>query len=311
MKRSDTLVLGTRGSALALWQAHHVSSILHTRGISVQIVEVRTTGDRITDVPLAKIGDKGLFTRELDVALQDGEIDLAVHSLKDLPTQMPDGIALAAVTRREEPRDAFVAHPSFSGSLDDLPEGAVLATSSLRRQAQLLAWRSDLVVTSVRGNVDTRLKKLDESTWHGMILAAAGLKRLNLDFRIRQLIPASIMLPAVGQGALGVVCSHDNTELRFMLRDALEDRETRIAVTCERAFLRRLEGGCQVPIGAHAVVDSGRLMLEGTVTSLDGRKQVRDRIEGTPEDPDSLGNELAETLLQKGAAGILSDIRSK
>lgn len=311
MKHSHTLVLGTRGSALALWQARHVGALLRTAGISVQIVEVRTTGDRITDVPLAEIGDKGLFTRELDVALLKGEIDLAVHSLKDLPTQLPDGITLAAVSEREEPWDAFVAHPSFIGRLDDLPEGATIATSSLRRQAQLLAWRPDLEVVPVRGNVDTRLRKLDESAWHGMILAAAGLRRLNMDSRIRQVVPASIMLPAVGQGALGIVCAQENEELRQQLHDALDDTDTRVAVTSERAFLRRLEGGCQVPIGAYASVQSGRLSVEGMVASLDGRMLVRDRIGGNPENAASLGNELAERLLKKGAADILRDIRSK
>ncbi|RMH63746.1 MAG: hydroxymethylbilane synthase, partial [Bacteroidetes bacterium] len=200
-----TRIIGTRGSALALWQAHHVRDLLTAAGYPVEIRTITTKGDRILDVPLAEIGSKALFTKELDEALLRGEIHLAVHSLKDLPTALPEGLCLAAITERADPRDAFIAHPSVAGGLADLPEGATLATSSLRRRSQLKAWRPDLTIVPVRGNVDTRLARLDAGTWHGMILATAGVVRLERTDRIRERIDPALMLPAVGQGALGVV----------------------------------------------------------------------------------------------------------
>ena len=302
---SDTLVLGTRGSALALWQAHFVEERLARRGIPVSIREIQTTGDRITDVPLAKIGDKALFTRELDAALVDGRIDLAVHSLKDLPSMLPEGIAIAAVPERASPWDAFVAHPEFEGGLSALPTGAVVATSSLRRKAQLLAWRPDLEVVPVRGNVDTRLEKLDRSDWHGMVLACAGLERLDAADRIREEISTDIMLPAVSQGALGVVCRTNDGDTRGMLREVLQDDASARITRCERAFLARLEGGCQVPIGAHARLDGDSLVLVGCVASLDGSMMVRDSAEDSAENPEQLGTDLAESLLDRGAGEIL------
>ena len=310
MRAARPLVLGTRRSALALWQANHVRRALEAAGYDVRLEEVVTMGDRVQDVPLAKIGDKALFTRELDVALLDGRIHAAVHSLKDLPTRLPEGIALAAVGEREEPWDAFVAHPSFSGGLADVPEGATLATSSLRRGAQLKAWRPDLQIVSVRGNVDTRLAKLDASDWHGLILATAGLLRLGQEARIRERITPEIMLPAVSQGALGIACAQRDEATCALLHETLHHAPTSVAVRAERAFLRRLEGGCQVPIGAWGRIASGnRLQLDGCVASLDGTLLVRDQRTGSVADPEKLGTALAEELLGQGAAEILEAVR--
>lgn len=303
------LIIGTRGSALALWQANHVRSRLEAAGCTVQLELIRTTGDRILDVPLSAIGDKGLFTKELDAALLDGRIHVAVHSLKDLPTQLPEGIVLAAVSEREEPWDAFVAHPGFGGKLADLPPGARLGTSSLRRQAQLRAWRGDLELEPIRGNVDTRLARLDAGDLHGIVLARAGLVRLGLASRIRETIGPDIMLPAVGQGALGIVCAGSDEATRALLQRVLHHSPTAAAVYAERALLRRLEGGCSVPVGAYGRVEGGRLVLDGSVAALDGSVQYRDRVEGAPDEADRLGNELAERLLNAGADAILAGIR--
>ncbi len=305
------LVLGTRASALALRQARHVKGLLEGVGYLVDVDEITTTGDRILDVPLSKVGDKALFTKEIDLALLDGRIHLAVHSLKDLPTQLPAGIRLAAVTAREDPRDAFVAHPRYEGTLADLPLGATLATSSLRRTAQLKAWRDDLTVVSVRGNVDTRLNKLDSGDWHGLLLASAGLERLGLRVRIRELIDMDIMLPAVGQGALGIVCSEEDDDVFALLRDVLHSPATGFGTAAERAFLRKLEGGCSVPVGAYGYVgDEGDLILEGCVATLDGATLIRDGIQGEMDQAEQLGLALAERILQAGAGDILSEIRS-
>ena len=305
------LILGTRGSALALWQARHVKDRLESAGVIVELMEVQTTGDRILDTPLAEIGDKGLFTKELDVAMLAGEIHLAVHSLKDLQTTLPDGIVLAAVGEREAPWDAFVAHPDFEGGLDDLPPEAVVATSSLRRQAQLLARRPDLRMEPVRGNVDTRLRKLDASDWHAMILAVAGLVRLGLDERIRERLRLDRMIPAVSQGALGIVCAEHDEATRTLLRQVLHHAPTAAATTAERAFLRRLEGGCQAPIGGHAFLnEAGHLELYGCVAALDGSTLLRHRKVAAPEAADALGTDLAELLLDRGARSILDAIRA-
>ncbi len=304
-----TLVLGTRGSALALWQAQYVKARLEAAGQDVVLQTITTQGDRILDVPLAKIGDKGLFTKELDLALLDGRIHLAVHSLKDLPTKLPDGLVIAAVLERAAPWDAFVAHPSFEGMLHELPEGAVLATSSLRRQAQLLAWRPDLNIVSVRGNVDTRLRKLDASDWQGMVLAEAGLVRLGLAERIRQRFPAEVMLPAVSQGALGVVCAEKDTATRQLVREVLHHARSAAAVVAERAFLRRLEGGCQVPIGAYARIESEALVLDGVIAAVDGKQQVRGQEQGPVDEAEALGTALAERLHREGGEQILHAIR--
>jgi hydroxymethylbilane synthase len=305
----DSVILGTRASALALWQAHHVKARLEAAGHAVDVQEVTTTGDRILDTPLAEIGDKGLFTKELDLALLEGRIHLAVHSLKDLPTTLPAGITIAAVSERAAPWDAFVAHPSFDETLADLPEGATLATSSLRRKAQLLAWRPDLQVVPVRGNVDTRLRKLDESDWHGLILAVAGLERLGLDDRIRERVPFEVMIPAVSQGALGIVCSETDKPTRQLLRETIHHEPAGTVVTAERAFLRRLEGGCSAPIGAHARFQNGVLRLDGCVASVDGQRLVRGHRTGSSGEADALGLTLANDLLERGAGAILDAIR--
>lgn len=305
------LVLGTRGSALALRQAHLVRDRLDELGFMVELRIIKTTGDRILDVPLSDVGDKGLFTKELDLALVDGSIQLAVHSLKDLPTRLSEGLVIAAVTEREDPRDAFVAHPSFHGRLADVPAGATLATSSLRRRAQLKAWRSDLNVEPIRGNVDTRVKKLDAGEWVGIVLAAAGLKRLGMEARISEVIDTDIMLPAVGQGALAIVCMEEDETTRALLRETLHAPETFNAVIAERAFLHRLEGGCSVPIAAYGRATPDGLTLEGCVADLQGRRVYRDHRKGPPENAETMGTELAEELLRRGADEILDEIRTR
>ena len=306
---ANTLTLGTRGSALAVTQAGLIKLKLEKVGQSVDLREISTTGDRILDVPLSEIGDKALFTKELDLALLDGSIQLAVHSLKDLPTQLPAGLRIAAVPERENPRDAFVAHPTFEGQLEDLPRGARLATSSLRRRAQVLAWRSDLDVVPVRGNVDTRLAKLDASDWHGLLLARAGLARLGLTERIRQTIEIDLMLPAVGQGALAVVCAEEDKTTIALLRETIHDRDTWLSVLAERAFLRRLEGGCSVPVGAFGRVEAGELRLNGCVASLDGAPLLRGSKNGSLEEGERMATELADELIAQGADDILAEIR--
>ena len=307
---NEVVRIGTRSSDLALWQAHHVRDALTGAGYQTEVITISTKGDEILDVPLAEIGDKALFTKELDVAMLDGRIDLAVHSLKDLPTTLPDGLELVAVTEREDAGDAFVAHPDFDGTLDDLPAGATIATSSQRRRAHLKTWRADLNVVPVRGNIGTRLGKLDESDWHGMILASAGLLRLGLADRIRQTVPQEIMVPAVGQGALGIVARAGDERIQAMLHDRLHHQETFHCVTAERAFLRTLEGGCSVPIGAHALIISGQVRLTGSVASLDGTQQFRDVGEGEPGTADTLGTTLATQLLQRGADRLLATFRA-
>jgi hydroxymethylbilane synthase len=308
----SALVLGTRGSTLALRQANLVRERLEALGLSIRIRVIRTKGDRVLDVPLSEIEDKGLFTAELDLALLDGTIQLAVHSLKDLPTRLSEGIVLAAVPKREDPRDAFVAHAAFTGGLSDVPEGGTLATASLRRRSQLKAWRPDLRVVPVRGNVDTRVKKLDAGTWSGIVLAAAGLKRLGMERRITELLDPDVMLSAVGQGALAVVCAEEDTATRAFLRETIHDPPSFNAVIAERAFLHRLQGGCTVPVGARAIDDArGTLELDGCVADPDGTVVVRGRIDGRTEDGERLGIDLAEELLARGADEILDAIRQK
>jgi glutamyl-tRNA reductase len=309
-ERPRILRLGTRGSALALWQARYVKDRLEAAGHAVLIEEIATEGDRRQDVPLTEVEGKAFFTKDIDQALLDGRIDLAVHSLKDLPTELPEGLVLAAVPTRESPFDAFVAHPSYGGGFDELPAGARIATSSLRRTALLRARRPDLEIVLVRGNVDTRLRKLAESPWAGMVLASAGLIRLGLADHIRTELDPAWMLPAVGQGALAVV-STDRTGLSHELAAILTDAATEAAVRAERAFLRRLEGGCQVPVGAWARLDTeGRLILDGAVAALDGRVVVRGRRIVGAEEAESGGEALADQLLAEGADRILALIRS-
>ena len=268
------LIIGTRQSLLALWQSNHIADLLRRQypECTVTLKKIITKGDRILDVPLAKIGGKGLFTKELETALLEGEIDLAVHSLKDMPTILPEGLCLTAVTKRANAGDAFVSNKY--ASIETLPQGAVLGTSSLRRKAQLLAARPDLKIVDLRGNVDTRLRKLDD----GQILAAAGLTRLGYTDRIREIIPHNFCLPAVGQGALAIECRTDNTEVRAML-NFLNDQPTKQATDAERAFLGLIEGGCQVPIGVHAVTEGDAVSIEAIIASLDGSTVLRETLQ--------------------------------
>jgi hydroxymethylbilane synthase len=303
---SEQLRLGTRGSALALWQAEWTKTSLENRfsGLSVELVPIKTTGDRILDVPLARIGGKGLFTKEIDEALLDGRIDLAVHSLKDVPFQLPDGIALAAVPEREDPRDAFI---SDGRKLQDLPARARIGTSSLRRQVQLRHHFPALDLFALRGNVDTRLRKLASGEFDGIVLAVAGLKRLGHQSRITQILDDDIMVPAVGQGALGVVCRSGDAGTRDLLQ-ALDHVPTNTAVTAERALLRCLGGSCQVPIAGKARIEGGRLFVKGLIASLDGTRVVSHEVWGPIDQAYTLGLDLGEALLAMGAGEILAEI---
>ena len=301
--------IGSRGSDLALWQANLVKKSFESffPDTNFEIKIIKTTGDELMDIPLSKIGDKGLFTRQIETALLNCEIDFAVHSLKDLQTAQPDGLKIGAVCKREIPNDVFISK-SFA-AIDDLPAGSRIATGSLRRRSQLLSYRPDLVTEDIRGNIPTRLKRFDESDLDGMILAYAGLHRLNLESRITQIIPVEIMLPAVGQGAIAVEIRDGDEQIEH-LTAKLDDPATRVCVTAERAFLRRLEGGCQVPIGALATIESDRISLEGMVGSLDGRTVFRERMGGHLEEAETLGTRLAETLIEQGAERLLEDVRA-
>ncbi|MGN0709254.1 MAG: hydroxymethylbilane synthase [Anaerovoracaceae bacterium] len=301
------LVIGTRKSRLAMWQSEYIKGRLESEypGVTVGLSKIVTKGDKILDVPLAKIGDKGLFTKELESALLTGETDLAVHSLKDMPMQLPDGLCITAVTKREDPGDAFVSN-RFE-RLEDLPEGAVVGTSSLRRKAQLLAWRPDLDVRDLRGNVDTRLKKLDDGEFDAVVLASSGLKRLGHADRIRENIPFEICVPAVGQGALAIECREDDEEVRGML-GFLNDTETRACTDAERAFMTRIGGGCQVPVGVHAELSGAALELTAVISSLDGSRFIKDSAECAPGDGASTGSMLGEKMLRNGGDAILAEI---
>jgi hydroxymethylbilane synthase len=295
------LVIASRGSQLALWQARWVEGQLTARGHQCRIEIIKTTGDKITDVPLAKVGTKGLFTKEIEEALLDGRADLAVHSLKDLPTELPEGLVIAAVPEREDARDAVVGK-----RLDELPRGARVGTSSLRRSAQLRKLRPDLAIESVRGNVDTRLRKLDEGQYDSILLAAAGLKRLGWGARIAEILPADAMCSAVGQGALAIETRAAGPG--FDAVRVLDHAATHAAVAAERGVLAALGGGCQVPIGAHATVEGGRVRLLGVVVSPDGTELVRAESQGAAEDAEALGRRLGEELLAKGAQRILESV---
>ena len=302
--------IGSRGSQLALWQANHISTLLRAQGHEVEIEIIHTTGDKITDVPLAMVGTKGglgkgVFTKEIEEALAAGRVDLAVHSLKDLPTELPGGFEIAAVTKREDPRDAFCS--IHFARIEDLFPGARVGTSSLRRQAQLKAIRSDLDVHPLRGNVDTRLRKLEQDEYDAIILASAGLKRLGKTELIRQIIPPEIMCPAAGQGALAIEVRDGDTKMRDALA-FLNDPAARTATICERALLHSLGGGCQVPIGAFAEMKDGRLRLESMVADPDGSKLLRDSRDGNIKDAEKLGNEAAAALLARGGDAILEAV---
>ncbi len=310
VRHTAPLTIGTRSSPLARRQAATVRDRLAAEGHLAELREITTTGDRILDKPLARINSQALFTKELDDALLSGAIDLAVHSLKDWPTETPPGLVVGAISPREDPSDAFVGHPGYSGGLADLPEGAALATSSPRRQAQLLAWRPDLRIEPVRGNVGTRLRKLAESAWSGLILAAAGLKRLNMEECITERIPTDIMLPAPGQGALAVVCTDRNERIRALLRETVHDPRAARAVQAERAFLHELRGGCSIPVGAWGRLRGERLALDGCIASLDGRRLCRAQRTGPASESRTLGEALARDLLAQGGREILKELRT-
>jgi hydroxymethylbilane synthase len=297
------LRIGSRGSQLALWQANHISALLRERGHEVEIEIIKTTGDKITDVALAKVGTKGMFTKEIEEALAAGRVDLAVHSLKDLPTEVPPDFEIAAITQRENPRDVLVSKKH--ASIKELPQRARVGTSSLRRQAQLKALRPDLEIHPLRGNVDTRLRKLEAGDYEAIILAAAGVNRLGLTALVKQIIPAEMMCPAAGQGALGIEIRNGDEGIRQHL-SFLDDIAARQTTTAERALLNRLGGGCQVPIGAFAELREKQIHLEGVVAHPDGSLVLRESRDGN--DPERLGNEVGETLLSRGGDSILQQV---
>jgi len=304
------LKIGTRGSQLALFQANWVKDRLvqvHPN-LDVLLVKIKTTGDKIQDAPLAKIGGKGLFVKEIEEALLQKRADLAVHSIKDVPTEFPKGLHLSVITKREDPRDVLISKDGKP--LKDLPKGAKIGTSSLRRQAQLLHFRSDFELIPLRGNLDTRLKKLKTMNLDAIILALAGVKRLGFEERITEIIPPEVSLPAIGQGALGIETRMADQEVERQIR-FLNDRDSSIAVSAERAFLGKLEGGCQVPIAAFARIVGASLQIDGLVGTTDGQRLIRHHLEGPVEKAESLGVELAEILLGQGAKEILDEVYQK
>ena len=304
------LRVGTRGSELALAQTRGVVTSLKQRhpGLEIEIETIRTQGDRVTDVPLSLMGDRGLFIKEIESALLDGTVDFAVHSMKDLPTELPAGLILAAVTERLDPRDMLIARKA--GSLETLPRDGTLATGSLRRRSQVLAARPDLRIVELRGNITTRLRKFSQSRWDAMVLASAGLVRLGVAEHVFTPIPTDQMLPAVGQGALGLEARADDREVLQYLSD-LDHHETSFQVEAERALLRRLQGGCQVPIGASCTLLNHRLVLEAYIGTPDGRRHLRRKVEGSKEQPRELGESLAQQMLREGGSEILDEVRSE
>lgn len=303
----DRIRIGTRSSRLALWQANWVKEQLEKRypGIKCSLEKIKTRGDKITDVPLAKVGGKGLFLKEIEDTLLNGKIDIAVHSMKDVPTTLPEGLIIRAITEREDFRDVLISRDNIK--LGDLPLNSRIGTSSLRRQAQLLHFCKSFHVVALRGNLDTRLKKLKTHPLNAIIVAAAGLKRMGWEDRISEYIPPEVMLPAIGQGALGIETRVDEDRSNNIV-DFLNSPDSETTITAERTFLRRLEGGCQVPIAALAEINDGVLTLCGIVGSIDGRVILRDSVEGNPDNPVILGEKLAEKLLAKGAGEVLREI---
>ena len=329
---SKRITIGTRGSKLALWQAEFVKTQLQklSPDLGIEIRKIKTTGDKILDVPLAQVGGKGLFVKEIEEALLRYEADIAVHSMKDVPTDFPDGLHLPVVCEREDPRDALIVNkklkvkseklnpplPPFSKGgqggitqslIFSLPQNAKIGTSSLRRSCQLLSLRPDLKIEQLRGNLDTRLRKLDEGQFDAIILAAAGMNRLGLQDGITEILPLDISLPAIGQGAIGIEC-RINDEWVNNLVSALNHPETFVCVKAERAFLKKLEGGCQVPIAAHARLKDGRIVMQGLVGSISGDKIIKGYSEGEPGHAENLGIALAEEILSKGAKEILDEV---
>lgn len=306
------IVIGTRGSMLALWQAEWVKAELNRIEPSLEIVihKIKTTGDKILDVPLAKVGGKGLFVKEIEESLLRGESDLAVHSMKDVPSELPEGLHLSAICKREDPRDALVVRTALRPTVCDirqLPQSAKVGTSSLRRACQLRHLRQDLQIETLRGNLDTRLRKLDMGQYDAIILASAGLRRMGWTDRISNFIDPSELLPAVGQGAIGIECRIDDSFINS-LTGCLNHRDTSIAVRAERAFLKRLGGGCQVPIAGHATVSDSLLSISGLVGNLKGDRLIRSQLQGSVDEPERLGVELAETLLRMGADELLKEV---
>lgn len=303
----STLTIATRKSMLAMWQAEHIKARLEQLhpGLQVELLPMSTRGDVILDTPLAKIGGKGLFVKELEIAMLEGKADIAVHSMKDLPVEFPDGLELYGICEREDPRDAFVSNNYHS--LDELPSGAVVGTCSLRRKCQILAQYPQLKVHDLRGNVQTRLNKLDNGQFDAIILAASGLIRLDLHARIRQRIAVEVSLPANGQGVLGIECRSNDSATKALL-EPLICQHTRSCVLAERAMNRRLQGGCQVPIGAYAELHGDQLHLRGLVGRPDGSEIIEGEITGDRADAEQIGIELAEFLLERGAGKILADV---
>jgi hydroxymethylbilane synthase len=311
MEMRNKIIIATRSSKLALWQAEWIKSQIKNihPDMEVELNKIKTTGDKILDVPLAQVGGKGLFVKEIEEAMLRGEADLAVHSMKDVPTDLPERLHLSAICKREDPRDAFIAGAGIS-SFRDLPQGGHVGTSSLRRMCQLLNKRPDIKITQLRGNVDTRLRKLEGGEFDAIILATAGVKRLGYETRITEKISTEISLPAIGQGAVGIECRTDDEFINDLL-SKLNHQETWICVSAERAFLKKLEGGCQVPIAAYAQLKDGQLIIEGLVGSLDGKTLIKESMQGKPEDAESLGTSLAEKLLSQGAGKILAEVYGK
>ncbi|PLX60795.1 hydroxymethylbilane synthase [Sedimenticola selenatireducens] len=304
---SQSLRIATRKSPLAMWQAEHVAKLLRQAhpGLQVELIVMSTQGDKILDTPLAKIGGKGLFVKELEQGMLEGRADIAVHSMKDVPVELPEGLHLAVIMEREDPRDAFVSN-RYS-RLEDLPEGSVVGTSSLRRQCQLADRRPDLKIAPLRGNVNTRLRKLDEGEFDAIILATAGLKRLGFQQRITSYIESGDSLPAIGQGAIGIECRSDDERVNALIQP-LHDPETACCVLAERAMNHRLMGGCQVPIAGFAVLNHGKLFMRGLVGEPDGSRIMRAEINGPAGEAEALGIAVAEDLLGQGADQVLKHL---
>lgn len=303
----EKLVIGTRGSKLALWQSEYIKGLVEEiTGLPVELKIIKTTGDKILDVPLAKVGGKGLFTKELEVELMAGTVDLCVHSMKDVPTELPEGLGICAMPPRVDPRDVIVSGAGYN--LDSLPQGAKLGTSSLRRRSQVVAMRPDLEIVDVRGNLDTRMSKAENGELDAVILAAAGIKRLGWESRITHFIEPEQMVSAVGQGAIGVEIREDD-EFMADVCAKIADPDTMTCVTAERVVMRKLEGGCQVPIGAYARLNGDVLMMDGMVGSVDGSTILREHLEGPASDPIALGEAMVAALLALGADKVLAAIR--
>jgi len=303
----EKLVIGTRGSKLALWQSNYIKGLVEEiTGLPVELKIIKTTGDKILDVPLAKVGGKGLFTKELEVELAAGTVDLCVHSMKDVPTELPEGLYIAATPKRVDPRDALVSGKGYT--LDTLPQGGRVGTSSLRRVAQVRALRPDVEIVDVRGNLDTRMRKAEDGEVDVVILASAGITRMGWAERISSYIPTEQMVSAVGQGAIGIEIREDDGFMVDVMAK-VNDAETFTCVCAERVVMKKLEGGCQVPIGAYARLEGDTIVMDGLVGSVEGDRIVRERLEGPADDPSALGNRMVASLLDKGAGQILAEIR--